>query len=247
MQTRPFARLSSRRALAVAALGFVAACSDKKTTEPTDSPASFNLTAAQVQAIDSIGDVVVATNPAIPDIQSLMDSTLGVLTAGIEARRVDVSTNLTTAPLYFVGIHRVIERASGSFSTWNIVGIDDPAKLASIIQVSGFKSSTGTTAPTSVSGTIGDGSGAVNGALWQIATGGVATRWAALSGTVSFTSGTAGAACPGFVATAVLSCAIETMQVRFDMTGTQGGSISRTASVATDVAIPTMRLTYVGP
>jgi hypothetical protein len=246
MQTLPFARHSLRVVVALAGLGLVAACSDKKTTEPTDTPAFFNLSAAQVQAIDSIGEVVVTANPAIPDIQSLMDSTLGVLTAGIEARRVDVTTNLTTAPLYFVGIHRVIERASGSFSTWNIVGMDDPATLANLIQVSGFASSTSTTAPSSVSGTIGDGTGAVNGVLWQIATGGVVSRWSASSGTVSFSSGAAGAACPGFVATAVLTCSIETMQVRFNMTGASG-SATRQASVSTDVAIPTMRVTYTGP
>jgi hypothetical protein len=246
MLTLPYARRSSF-IVALAGLGLVAACSDKKITEPTDTPASFNFTAAQVQAIDSIGGVVVATNPAIPDIQSLMDSTLGVLTAGIEARRVDVSTNLTTAPLYFVGIHRVVERPSGSFSTWNVVGLDDPATLGNIIQVSGFASSTSATAPMSVNGTIGDGTGVVNGALWQIATGGNASRWPATSGTVSLRSDAAGAACPNFVATAVLSCALETMHLQFTMTGSGGSAGSRQASVTTEVAIPTMRLTYVGP
>jgi hypothetical protein len=247
MLTLPYARRSSFT-VALAGLGLVAACSDNKISgATTDTPASFNFTPAQVQVIDSIGGVVVATNPAIPDIQSLMDSTLGVLTAGIEARRVDVSTNLTNAPLYFVGIHRVVERASGSFSTWNVVGLDDPATLANLIQVSGFASSNGATAPMTVSGTIGDGTGAVNGALWQIATGGNASRWPATSGTVSFTSGAPGAPCPGFVATAVLTCSIETLQMRFNMTGASGGAGSRQASVATEVAIPTMRLTYIGP
>ena len=105
---------------------------------PTTTPDKLQLSAAQVQALDSTAQVIVRANPENADLKSLVDSTLMVLTAGVEAKRVDINTNLTTAPLYLVGVHRAVARASGSFSTWTLIAIDNPAKLANLIEVSGF-------------------------------------------------------------------------------------------------------------
>lgn len=233
--------------LAVVALA-AAACSDKTvSTAPVTAPDEIQLTGAQVSSLDSTAQVIVRANPGNGELESLADSVLQVLTVGVAAKRRDVSTNLTSAPLYFVGIHRAFSRAAGgSFSTWTIVGIDDPARLTNVVEVSGFAQTAAATAPSSVSGTIGDGTGAVNALLVQVASGGAVTEWHANTGTASFSSDAAGAACPGFVATPKVTCALETMHVRFvaaTPTGT-GGAAARQASIATTVDVPTMRLTY---
>jgi hypothetical protein len=154
----------------------------------------------------------------------------------------DVTTNLTSAPLYFVGIHRVVTHASGgSFSTWNLTGIDDPSHLTSLIEVSGFAQSTTATAPTSVSGTIGDGTGIVNGLLLSVASGGSVTEWFGSSGSVSFSSTGSTTACPNFsTATPNLTCTLETMHVHFTVNASNGHQ----ASITSDVDVPAMRLTY---
>lgn len=238
-------------ALMAAVVVMLAACSgDSGSTGPENSPDVLQLTAKHVESLDSTGNVITQANPGNGTLESLVDSTLQVLTAGIEARRLAVSTNLTTKPLYFVGVHRAVSRATGSFSTWTLVGMNDPSKLESLVEVSGFAQSATGTPPSSVSGTIGDGSGLVNGLLLSVGTGGAVTEWRATTGTASFSSTPTSTACPNFTSPAstpvTITCTLETMRVRFTMTAPSGsgGAGTRQASVATDVDVPAMRLTY---
>jgi hypothetical protein len=231
--------------LGALALLLATACGTDNTS-PSLPADRLQLTAAQVKALDSSGQAIVQANPGNADLKSLVDSTLMVLTAGVEARRVGITTNLTTAPLYLVGVHRAVARSTGSWSTWTLVAIDDPAKLVNLIEVSGFSQSTGATAPPAVSGTIGDGTGIVNAMLLQVAAGGAVTQWRASTGTVSFSSDAPGAACPGFVPTPIVTCALETMHVRFAANAPSGtgGAGARNAALATESDVPAMRLTY---
>ena len=235
-------RLAASCVLAVA----LAACSGAESTQPLDTPDVLQLTAKQTGSLDSTGRVITQANPGNATLKSLVDSTLLVLTAGVEAKRLDVATNLTTKPLYFVGVHRAVTRGNSAFSTWTLVGMDDPSKLTSLVEVSGFAQTSTSTPPASVSGTIGDGSGVVNGLLLAVGTGGSVTEWRATSGTVSFSSIATGAACPNFPLTGNITCTLETMRVRFTMSapGGTGGASARSAVVSTDVDVPTMRLTY---
>jgi hypothetical protein len=224
----------------------LAACTGTDNTGPSTAPDVLQLTAVQVAALDSSAQEIARANPGNPDLKSLVDSTLMVFTAGIQAKRVDIGTNLTSAPLYLVGIHRAVTRTQGSFSTWTLVALDDPSQLASLIEVSGFAQSAGSSAPTSVTGTIGDGGGIVNALLLQVGAGGAVTQWHASTGTASFSSDAAGAACPGFTPTPVMSCALETMHVHFTASASSGtgGAGSRQATLATEADVPAMRLTY---
>jgi hypothetical protein len=221
----------------------IAACGESASTAPIAAPDQLLFTGAMVSSLDSATEVMVEANPGNSTLQSLADSTLLVLTAGVQAKRLDVSTNLTSAPLYFVGIHRTIERASGAFSTWTLVGIDDPSRLANILEVSGFAQVPSGPAPTSVSGSVG-GTGSINGRLLQVATGGAVTEWTVASGSARFSSEAAGDACPGFTPTATMTCAMETMHVQFSISGGSTGAGNRTASQSTIVDVPAMRLTY---
>lgn len=223
----------------------VASCGGADTTGPTTKGDKLQLTDPLVQSLDSTGRVIEQVNSGDPELQALVDSTLLALTAGVEMQRLDVSTNLTSQPLYFVAVHRAVSYASGSFSTWTLVGLDDPAHLGALVEVSGFAQSGIAVPPSSVGGTIGDGSGIVNALMLQVGTGGSVTKWNAGTGSVSFSSDSPGAACPGFTPQPHVTCALETTHVHFTANASSGsgGAGSRQAAVATDVTVPGMRLT----
>lgn len=227
-------------ALAVAACG-------SGTTVPAITPDTIRLGSTELHSLDSAAVSIQQANPASGDIRSLVDSTILALTAGVELKRVDISTNLTSAPLYMIGIHRPSPGTTQSSATWTLVAIDDPNKLGNLIEVSGFAQASGSTPPSSVSGAIGSQSNIGNGILLQVASGGATTVWRPTSGTATFSSDAAGSACPGFVATAHLSCALETMHVHFTMTAPAGtgGAGARQAALTADTSVPAMRLTYV--
>jgi hypothetical protein len=236
----------TRLVLSCVVASALVACGGSDPAGPDPAPDVLELTTKQLGALDSTGQAITDANPGNGSLKALVDSTLLVLTAGVQARRLDVTTNLTTKPLYFVGVHRAVSRATGSFSTWTVVGMDDPEKLTSLVEVSGFAESTTATPPASLSGTIGDGTGFVNGMLLAVGNGGAVTEWRSTSGTASFSSSAPGAVCPNFTATANITCTLETMRVRFTLTAPNGtgGAGARSASVATEVDVPTMRLTY---
>jgi hypothetical protein len=245
MENLVLARQHSRLVLRWSVVAVIAGCSADGTL-PTTVPDTLQLTAAQVNSLDSTAQVIVQANPGNANLKALADSTLGVLTAGVEAKRVDIATNLTAAPLYLVGIHRAAAHSTGSWSTWTLVAIDDPSRLANLIEVSGFAQTAGATPPASVSGVIGDGTGIANATLLQVGAGGSVTEWRASTGTVSFSSDAPGAPCSGITATPHITCALETMHVHFtaNAAGGSGGAGARQAALSIDTDVPAMRLTY---
>src|SRR4051812_36778290 len=100
---------------------FAAACGGSELLDPITRSDQLTFSGPTIHSLDSTAQVIVAANPGNGTLKSLADSTLLVFTAGVVAKRVNVSTNLTSAPLYFVGIHRTINRATGAFSTWTLV------------------------------------------------------------------------------------------------------------------------------
>lgn len=231
-------------AACIAALG----CGDGTPTMP-DPPtgAEFTLSQAQLSALTTRANRLADENPGNGSLQSLVDSTLLALQAGVVMKRLDVQTDLTTAPMYFVGLHRVIQQpGGGSFSTWTLVGFEDPAAFANVIQASGFAQSATATAPTSVSGTIGDGLGFVNGQLLQVGDANSVTTWNVASGTASFSSDAPSGPCPNGNPEPRTVCTLEMMRVSFTITASQAGATNPTrhAMVTTEVAVPAIRLTY---
>ena len=228
--------------VAVSASLTTLACGGSDPSGPHPNPDQITLTDAQVHSLDSTGQVIEQHNPANGNLKALVDSTLAVLKAGIVLQRIDVATNLTTAPLYFFAIHRVITRSTGSsFSTWNVVGINDPSNLTSVVEVSGFAQAAGS-APMSLTGTIGDGTGVVNGHFLAVGAAGAVTEWFANTGSASFASGPAGAPCPNFTPTSIATCSLETLRVHFSANASSG-SPARQATISSDVDVPTMRVT----
>jgi hypothetical protein len=228
-------------------MALLAACGSDVTSPPTP-PGVVQLTASQVSSLDSAVQVAADNNPENQELRALLDSAVDVLAAGVQARRVDVNTDLTTSALMFVGIHRAYTASGGSSSsTWTVVGFDEPAHLSTLIDLGGFAQSP-TAPPNSASGSIG-GDGVGNARFFRLAQGGTTTDWIVSSGTESFVadSTTPGDACPGFAPTPHVTCTTETLHVDFDLVAagsTDGTEGARHASVATDVDIPTMRLDY---
>lgn len=245
MRRSQFTRLALA-SLFTGAVAALAACGGDSTS-PVNTPDELLLTGDVLKSLDSSAHVVEQANPGNADLKSLVDSTLLTLSAGITAKRLDVSTDLTTVPLYFVGIHRAINESSGgAFSTWTLVGFDDPKHLTTLVEVSGFAEAGSGGAPSSVSGTIGDAAGIVNGRLFATANDGSVTEWIPTGGSASFLSDAPAGACPGFTPTATITCGMETMHIHFSVqaSNASGGAGSRQASVTTDVPVPGMRLTY---
>jgi hypothetical protein len=219
-----------------------------------DDPASpgptgdeFTLSQAQFDAMVGRGDAVADANPGNASLRSFVDSTLQALQAGVQMQHLDVSTNLTDRPLYFIGIHRIVNQSGGtSFSTWTLIGFEDPANFKSVVETSGFAESSSGTAPSSLSGTIGDGTGVVNGQLLLIDDDGSVATFNYSSGTASFSSDAPSGACPQTNPAPATVCSLETMHVTFNVSATQAatGSTERHASIATEMTVPAMRLTY---
>jgi hypothetical protein len=229
-----------RRVLACATVIALGACGQNDPTTPAPPPDQIEFTAAQINSLDSTGQVLEQNNSSDGTVKALVDSTLLVLTSGVTAKRLNVTTDLTTAPLYFVGVHRVYTGAASS-STWTVIGMDDPSHLTSIVEVGAFSPSNAT----SVSGSLSD---VLNGLLLSVGAGGSVTEWFAVGGSASIASSAAGAPCPNFPAQPRITCSLETMHVSFSIAGSThtSSSTGRQASVS-DVDVPAMRLTYVIP
>ena len=118
MRASDSSRRITRLALSCVLSAALIACGSSDPATPEPVPDVLELTTRQLGALDSTGQAITDANPGNGSLKSLVDSTLLVLTAGIQAKRLDVTTNLTTKPLYFVGVHRAVSRATGSFSTW---------------------------------------------------------------------------------------------------------------------------------
>jgi hypothetical protein len=227
----------SQALLPCAVLVALGACSKSEPTDPGPPADQIEFSAAQLGALDSIGRAMEHNNSADGDIRSLVDSTLFVLTSGTVAKRLDVTTNLTSLPLYFVGVHRVYTGAA-SFSTWTVIGMDDPVHLTSIVEVGGYT-------PTNADALSGPLSDVLNGRLVSVGPGVAVTKWFAASGSASLASSAAGTPCPNFPPTPNIACTMETIHVSFSVSGSSDatGAGSRQASVA-GADVPAMRLTY---
>lgn len=235
-----FSAHSTRASLVGVLLFPLAACGRGDPALPTSPVDQIELTAGQINSLDSTGRVMEQNNSSDPTVKALVDSTLLVLTSGIVAKRLNVTTDLTLAPLYFVGVHRVYTGAA-SFATWTVVGMDDPSHLTSIIELGAYSPSN----TESVNGPLSD---VLNGLLLSVASGGMVTEWFASSGSGSIASSGASTPCPNFPATPNITCTLETMHVSFSLSGasTSTGTGARRATVS-DVDIPAMRLTYAIP
>ena len=114
------------------AAALLAAACGHDSTSPFVPSDVVTLTTAQLHALDSAVQIAVTSNPGNTDLKILLDSAVEALTVGVQAKRLDVSTDLTSAPLFFVGIHRAYSVAGGTpFSTWTVLGPTEKSEFQS--------------------------------------------------------------------------------------------------------------------
>jgi hypothetical protein len=232
----------ARGAIVVCAAAAFGACGGDSTS-PVASPDALLLTGSVLKSLDSSAQAVEQANAGNIDLKAFVDSSLLALSTGITAKRLAVSTDLTTLPLYFVGIHRALNQSSGGgYSTWTLVGFDDPKHLTTLIEVSGYASAAAGGPPASVSGALGP---IIDARFFAARSDGSITEWIATTGSASFLSDAPTGGCPDFTPTSTITCAIEAMHIHFSASAPSGsGAPARQAGVTTDVPVSAMRLTY---
>jgi hypothetical protein len=65
-----------------------------------------------------------------------------VVGAGLQARRVDVTTNISDGPFYAVALQRAMKASSLSWATFDIVMFSNPSEPADSIVTRGWTNST---------------------------------------------------------------------------------------------------------
>ena len=228
----------------IAALGsalILTAC-ESDTTLPGPTGDLITLNAQQAALI--VGRVVEFSS-SDPTLGALADTIQFVVKAGAEVQRIDVTTSFGVTSYWTVSLHRAFVGASQSWSTFHVIGFNDVSNPTEFLILGGFSQVAGTTAPTSITGSIGsNASSSLTGHFFGVI-GNQVGMWNASGGTVSMIATSTGEACPNFSA-AGMTCAKSSMSTTFSITQTVTGGApatgNRTGS-ASNVSVPGVRLT----
>ena len=203
------------------------------------------LTLSAAQAADLV-DRVAEFSDTDPSLSALSDTVQFVLTAGAQARRIDVETDIGGGPYWAVSLHRAQTHASNSWSTFHVISFNDPSNPTRFLILGGWASD-GATPPSTVTGSLSGPTAttSVTAHLFSL-NGTELSVWHATAGSVTFTSTGSSEACPGFTATG-MTCARASMTGAFNITSSIPGSGSaatgsRTASSDGTTPIPGVRL-----
>ena len=234
------------RALAcVLAATLLAGCT-KDPSSPRPTPGTIELTGAQAATVTSRIELAVTSNA---DLAWLADSVQLVITSGATAKRIAVTTDFDVDEYFAVSLQRKRSAGANSFSTFHLIGFDDPTNPTHFVVISGYASDADASPPLLASGTF-DAPGtsvSVNGYLIGLENSMVRT-WRATAGSASLaTGGGSAGACVGFPATDGVTCAEGEIQVSFSITETHEENAdfgeARTASLVS-VAVPGIVLTF---
>ena len=221
-------------------------CESDKVVTPVTTGEVINLTQAQAATLVSRMTSFSSTDPSLA---ALGDTARFVLTAGAEARQIDVTTDLGEGPYWAVSIHRSRAGTGASpqsWSTFHVIAFNEPNDPTRFIVLGGFNQVSGTTPPGSVSGPIG---GAANSSLTAhlfSVSGTQVSAWHASAGTSSLSATPALESCPGFTGSG-MTCLKSTMTATFNITATVAGTGTtgtRTMSTASAQTVPGIRLAF---
>lgn len=236
----------SRRLVPLAAAIALLGCESDEIVIPVTSGEVIQLTEAQAATLEGRMSSFSSTDPSLA---ALGDTARFVLTAGAEARQIDVTTDLGAGPYWAVSLHRSHVGAGTSpqsWSTFHVIAFNEPNNPTRFIVLGGFNSVSGTTPPASVSGAIGSTSTSSLTAHLFSVEGNQTSAWHASAGTSSLTATPTAESCAGFTATG-MTCVRGSMSVTFDITGTVPGNGSagqRTASVVVAQTVPGISLNF---
>jgi hypothetical protein len=183
-----------------------------------------------------------------PSLAALGDTARFVLTAGAEARQINVTTDLGDGPYWAVSLQRSrvgTGTSPQSWSTFHVIAFNEPNDPTRFIVLGGFNQATGTTPPNAASGAIGSTVPSLTAHLFSVS-GTQVSAWHASAGTSSLSVTPTTEACPGFSATG-MTCVKSTMTANFSITTTvagNGATGQRTMSTASAQTVPGIRLTF---
>ena len=235
-----------RNVLALAGVVTLLGCESDKIVIPVTTGEVINLTQAQAATLVSRMTSFSSTDASLA---ALGDSARFVLSAGAEARQINVTTDLGEGPYWAVSLHRsrVGTGASPqSWSTFHVIAFNEPNNPTRFIVLGGFNQVSGTTPPTSVSGPIGAGAGGSLTAHLFSVSGTQVSAWHASGGTSSLNATPSLESCPGFSASG-MTCLKSTMTANFNITTTvpgNGTTGTRTMSTASAQTAPGIRLAF---
>ena len=238
-----------RNVLALAGVAAVMGCESDKLVVPVTTGEVITLTQAQAATLVSRMTSFSSASGGDATLAALGDTARFVLTAGAEARQIEVTTDLGAGPYWAVSIHRTrvgTGTSPMSWSTFNVIGFNEPNDPTRFIVLGGFNQVAGTTPPSSVSGSIGSTANSSLTAHLFSVSGSQVSTWHASGGTSSLSATSGPESCPGFTATG-MTCVKSTMTVNFNITGTVAGNGTtgtRTMSTASAQTVPGIRLAF---
>lgn len=221
-------------------------CESDKIVTPITTGEVITLTQAQAATLVSRMTSFSSTDPSLA---ALGDTARFVLTAGAEARQINVTTDLGDGPYWAVSIHRSRTGTGSSpqsWSTFHVIAFNEPNDPTRFMVLGGFNQVSGSTPPTSVVGSIGStATSSLTAHLFSVS-GTQVSAWHASAGTSSLSATATSEACPGFSGSG-MTCVKSTMATSFNITTTIPGSGSagtRTMSTASEQAVPGIRLAF---
>jgi hypothetical protein len=215
------------------ALAFsLAACSD----DPA-SPASGDLiTLTSSQAVALVAKVE-SFGAQDASLGALSDTVDVVITAGAQARRIDVTSDIGNGPYWTVSL----QMFAGTTSTFHVIAFDDPSNPSRFLILGGAV--LGSSVPvTSASGSIGtNGTTSLTGHLLTVSGSGV-SAWHVSGGSLSFDLHPTTQTCPGFTGSG--NCVPITMDATFNFTASvpDGSATGQRTASGSAQGIPGVRL-----
>jgi hypothetical protein len=223
------------RVLSVASIALVlslSACSNDPTGIPNDDV--ITLTQAQANAliaqVESFGqqDVTLA---------ALSDTIDVVITAGAQARRIDVTSDIGNGPYWAVSL----QIFAGTTSTFHVIAFDNPSNPTRFLILGGAVLGSATPVETA-SGSIGtNGTTSLTGHLLSVSGTGIAA-WHVSDGSLSFDLHSTSQSCPGV--SGPDDCVSITMDATFNFTGSvpEGSATGQRTATGSADGIPGVRL-----
>ena len=229
-----------RHILAILGSAFLLTSCDETTPPGGPTGDLIVLTASQATALVDRFEQLSSSDPILG---SLADTIRFVITAGAEVQRIDATTNFGADSYYVVSLHRTFSGTSQSWSTFHVIGFNDPSNPTEFLILGGWSQTSGSTPPTSVSGSIGaSGNTSLTGHFFS-ASGTNVNMWHADAGTVSLNASATAESCPGFSAPG-MTCVKSDMSVTFAITGTvpENGATGERTGSGTASSVPGVRL-----
>lgn len=226
--------------LVASAALLVGACTNDDPAGP-DGEGSIELSPAQVTAIRN---AVVELAGVDAELAWLADTIDIIVSAGVTATEVDVTTDLADGPFYAVSLQRTITTNTTATAAFDVILFNNPSNPTDFIIANGWiNPGSGDTPPTTVSGTFGSpgANSIVNAHLFHIS-GDDVQAWRAGSGTATFSYAAAPAGtCSTVEDSESVTCDPADLTATFNVTNAAADGGGATGTRSASISASTVR------